>query len=239
MGGWWKSKRRGSTSAAALFPRTAQATACEASGESCLFGTGSGRRRQQRRRRRRRRECPAHYSAALLDEEAPGCAAVGVLSDFEEDESEGCSDSSSGEWRCEGSLCDRGALLRRHSLRSALCRFRADASERERAARLGGPYCCAKLVESALLEGRASFREFDETISRLSEVCSDEKPGWRHRRVRFNRTVRILLEARLPEPHARGARAPRAASFRRSPPPRRVAAAAALCPRGMMTNHVY
>ena len=42
----------------------------------------------------------------------------------------------------------------------------------------------------------------------------------------YREVVRILLEACLPEPHARGARAPRAASFRRSPPPRRVAAAA-------------
>jgi len=40
-----------------------------------------------------------------------------------------------------------------------------------------------------------NFLEFDDTISKLTHVCTDEKPGWRNQRVRFNRTVGMLLEA--------------------------------------------
>ena len=67
--------------------------------------------------------------------------------------------------------------------------------ERQRCVKLGGPYLCAKLVEAALDASRPTFQESDDMISQLTHVCTDEKPGWRHRRVRFNRTVAMLLEA--------------------------------------------
>lgn len=70
-----------------------------------------------------------------------------------------------------------------------------DANLRERAVRLGGAYVCSQLVEVAVCLARENFQDFEDTISKLTQVCTDAKPGWRHRRVRFNRTVGMLLEA--------------------------------------------
>lgn len=70
-----------------------------------------------------------------------------------------------------------------------------DGAERERSTRLGGAYVCGKLVEIAIILARQNFQEFEDTISQLTQVCTDEKPGWRNRRVRFNRTVGMLLDA--------------------------------------------
>ncbi|KAJ1453172.1 hypothetical protein M885DRAFT_285656 [Pelagophyceae sp. CCMP2097] len=50
-------------------------------------------------------------------------------------------------------------------------------------------------MEAALLSARATIDDIDESISKLVQVCDDERSGWRHHRVRFNRTVRMLMEA--------------------------------------------
>jgi len=72
---------------------------------------------------------------------------------------------------------------------------RDDGDERGRCVTLGGAYVCARLMEAALLSARATIDDIDESISKLVQVCDDERSGWRHHRVRFNRTVRMLMEA--------------------------------------------
>ncbi|KAJ8600397.1 hypothetical protein CTAYLR_001421 [Chrysophaeum taylorii] len=79
--------------------------------------------------------------------------------------------------------------------RKVLRRLRRDDEDRRRAATLGGAYVCALLVEAALSAARQNFLEFEDTIAQLTHVCTDEKPGFRNQRVRFNRTVGMLLEA--------------------------------------------
>ena len=147
----------------------------------------------------------------------------------------GASDSEPAPWRV--SLRDRPGGPE-EEVRSVRAHLKLSAVEKRRIAALGGAYVCSKLVDGALSDARGLFRDVDDTISQLSQACEDGTEGWRNRRARFNRTVRMLLEAgkcrtrlsRLREYYEQASTVAREASAHAAQLGRDDAAAAALAP---------
>ena len=95
-------------------------------------------------------------------------------------------------WRLSESRADDGFEALVQCVRSRLA---LGGDDRARIARLGGAVVCCRLVEGALDDARDAFGALDAAASRLAQVVSDDRSGWRQRRVRFNYTVRSLLDA--------------------------------------------